>query len=65
MNVTILSLIAQDQRQLSVVPLSDSLKKTGWTSESSLAKFYDKKIVEDTLDNTFFVIPQWTTRWNA
>ena len=34
--------------KMSDVPLADILDKAGWKSESTFAKFYDKKIVEDT-----------------
>ena len=37
--------------KLSDVPLAAILCKVGWKSESSFAKFYDKKIVEDTFAN--------------
>ena len=37
--------------KLSDVPLADILDKAGWKSESTFAKFYDKKIVEDTFAN--------------
>ena len=37
--------------KMSDVPLADILDKAGWKSESTFAKFYDKKIVEDTLAN--------------
>ena len=36
---------------MSDVPLTDILDKAGWKSESTFAKFYDKKIVEDTFAN--------------
>ena len=39
--------------KLSDVPLADILDKAGWKSESTLAKFYDQKIVEDTFANNF------------
>ena len=37
--------------KLSDVPLADILDKAGWKSESTFAKFYVKKIVEDTFAN--------------
>ena len=37
--------------KLSDVPLAAILCKVGWKSESTFAKFYDKKIVEDTFAN--------------
>ena len=38
--------------KLSDVPLADILDKAGWKSESgTFAKFYDKRIVEDTFAN--------------
>ena len=37
--------------KLSDVPLPDILAKAGWKSDSTFAKFYDKKIKEDTFAN--------------
>ena len=37
--------------KLNDVPLSDILDRARWKSESTFAKFYDKKIVEDTFAN--------------
>lgn len=37
--------------RLSDVPLPDILAKAGWKSDSTFAKFYDKRIIEDTFAN--------------
>ena len=37
--------------KMSDVSVADILDKAGWKSESTFAKFHDKKVVEDTFAN--------------